>query len=132
MRKNLLLVWLILLLVACHPLDPGTHIENDTKGDTEAAKKLFEEDERLVRSAAVFHKDQLVSAVTVKTFSRFHKRKIEKDLQEKLEKKYPNYDVTVSADYKAMYMLSKILVDDEEQQVEKELEEIVKLLKEET
>src|SRR5699024_9351301 len=106
MRKKLYLVCMTILLVACHPLDTGVHVENYTNEDIAKAERLFEADDRLVRSAIVFHQDRLISAVTVKTFSRFKKRKIEKALQEELEEKYPDYDVTVSADYKAMYMLS--------------------------
>lgn len=132
MRKGLFLVMTSFLLLGCHPLEKGVHIDNLSTSESAPAEQLFAEDDRLVRSAIVFHDQQLVSTVTVDTFSRFHKRKVEKELQKSLEKAYPEHDITVSADYKAMYMLSKIIEQPEKENIEEELNEIVKLLKEET
>ena len=134
MRKGLFLVFISLWLVGCHPLDKGVHVDNRSNNEIDTAEQLFEKDHRLVRSAIVLQDEKLVSAVTVKTFSRFHKRKIEKELKKKLEQEYPEHEVTVSADYKAMYMLSKIIEQEEQEnkKVEEQLDEIVKLLKEET
>ena len=48
-------------------------------------KKVFEDDDRLISAIAIFHEKEILSGVTVKTFSRFNKAKIEKELTKKLE-----------------------------------------------
>ena len=49
------------------------------------AEEVFINDERLTSAVAVFHENDLITGVTLKTFSRFKKEKIEKELKKKLE-----------------------------------------------
>ncbi len=131
-RNVLLYVFILIVLSGCARLGEGVHIYNHSTADSKLAERIFEEDERLVSTNAIFHNDDLVAGMTVKTFSRFHKEKIEKELKKKLEESYPNLTVTVSADNKVVHKTSQIIQDKEEEQLDEKLKKIVSLLKEET
>lgn len=132
MRKIIILLFTCLLVVGCVRLEKGVHIYHISDEDSESAERIFSEDERLVSASAIIHEGKLVSGVTVKTFSRFHKKNIEKELKEKLEEAYPDYEVTVSADNKIVHKTAKIIQNKEEQKLDEQLTKIVSLLKEET
>ena len=84
-RKLIYSLLLLLVLAGCVQLENGVHIQNDTDEDVEKAENVFEDDDRLLSAIAIFHEKEILSGVTVKTFSRFHKAKIEKELTKKLE-----------------------------------------------
>lgn len=113
-------------------LENGNHIYNDSTVESLPAEKVFEADERLVSTATIIHHNELVSGVTVKTFSRFHKEKIEDELKKKLEEVYPEFEITVSADNKIVHQTVKIIQDKDKKELDEQLKKIVSLLKEET
>lgn len=123
---------MVLLLSGCVRPENGVQIQNDTEVDVKKAEEVFENEERLVSTVAIFHEEDILSGVTVKTFSRFHKEKIEKELKEKLESIYPDFDVTVSADGKIIYETVKLLRQEQEGPLTKEIEKVKSLLEEET
>lgn len=123
---------LILLLSGCVRPESGIHIQNDAGADLKKAEEIFVEDERLKSVVAVFHGEDLVSGVTVKTFSRFHKEKIEKELKKKLESHYPEAKITVSADNKIIQETAKLLNEKDKEKLNKKLKKIKSLLEEET
>lgn len=126
------LLLISVVLSGCARLGEGIHIYNDSNADSAPAENVFKEDDRLVSMTVILHDQQFVSGVTVKTFSRFHKKKIEKELKEKLEKAYPDFDVTVSADNKIVHKTTEIIQNKDKAQLEEQLEKIISLLKEET
>lgn len=132
MRRFMICIVICSALTGCMRLENGTHIYNDSTVDSAAAEKIFEADERLVSTATIIYQNELVSGVTVKTFSRFRKDKIEEELKKKLEKEYPELDITVSADNKIVHNTVKIIQDKDKTGLDKQLKEIVSLLKEET
>lgn len=132
MRKIIIFTFMCLLLIGCARLEEGVHIYNDSEADSEEAEKIFMEDKRLVSAGVIIHQKKLVSGVTVKTFSRFQKNKIEKELKEKLERVYPDFEVTVSADNKIVHKTAEIIQNTNKEQLEEQLEKIISLLKEET
>lgn len=131
-RNVLLGLFVIVILTGCARLPDGVHIYNHSTADPHLAEKIFEEDERLVSTNAIFYQEELVSAVTVKTFSRFHKEKIENELKKELEEVYPDLKVTVSADNKVVHKTTKIIQNKNEDQLGESLKKVVSLLKEET
>lgn len=131
-RNVLLFLVIFVVLTGCARLGEGVHIYNHSEAESSPAEKVFQEDERLVSANAIFDEENLVAGVTVKTFSRFHKKKIENELTKKLEESYPDLTVTVSADNKIVHKTSSIIQNKEEEQLGKELEKLVSLLKEET
>lgn len=110
----------------------GIHIYNESPANSNKAEEIFAEDDRLVSTNAIFHENEILTGVTVKTFSRFNKEKIEKELKKKLEEAYPDYDITVSADNKIVHKTSKLIQDKDDKKIGKELKKLVSLLKEET
>ncbi|WP_210469588.1 hypothetical protein [Sporosarcina sp. 6E9] len=123
---------LLLVLAGCVQIEKGVHIQNDTNEDVEKAEKVFEDDDRLISAIAIFHDKEILSGVTVKTFSRFHKTKIEKELTKKLGKLYEDFEVTVSADSKIIQETKKLMDSADNDKLPKKIEELKSLLEEET
>ena len=123
---------LILFLAGCAQIEKGVHIQNDTNEDIEKAKQLFEKDDRLISAIVIFHEKEILSGVTVKTFSRFNKAKIEKELTKKLEKIYKDFEVTVSADSKIIQETNKLMELEEKDKLPKKIKELKTLSEEET
>lgn len=123
---------LILLLSGCVNGEMTIEIQNDTNTDSENMEEIIENDNRLTRVVAIVHEKNIVSGIQVKTFSRFHKEKIEKELTKQLEKKYEAFDVTVSADSKSIRELNKLMELNEKEKLNEKIEQLKSLLKEET
>lgn len=132
MRRLVICIFICSVLTGCMRLENGNHIYNDSTVESLPAEKVFEADERLVSTATIIHHNELVSGVTVKTFSRFHKEKIEDELKKKLEEVYPEFEITVSADNKIVHQTVKIIQDKDKKELDEQLKKIVSLLKEET
>lgn len=129
-RKLVIAIFLLVLLAGC--TGNGIRIFNATDEDSTRAEELFKKDKRLKSVSAMFHEEQLLTGVRVDTFSRFRKGKIEKELKKKLEKLYPDLDITVSADSKILYETTKLMNDSENKDVGKKIDDLKSLLKEET
>ena len=123
---------LILFLAGCAQIEKGVHIQNDTNEDIEKAEQVFENDDRLISAIAIFHEKEILSGVTVKTFSRFNKAKIEKELTKKLEEIYEDFEVTVSADSKIIQETNKLMELKEKDKLLKKIKELKTLSEEET
>lgn len=125
-------VLIILLLSGCIRPESEVQIQNDTNADVMKAEEVFLNDDRLVSAVAVFNEKNIVSGVTVKTFSRFNKKKIEKDIKKSLEEDYPEFDVTVSADGKIIQETKKLLKQEDKEKLAKKIKKVKSLLEEET
>ena len=123
---------LLLFLAGCVQIEKGVHIQNDTNEDIEKAEKVFEDDDRLISAIAIFHEKEILSGVTVKTFSRFNKAKIERELTKKLEGIYEDFEVTVSADSKIIQETNKLMELEEKEKLPKKIKELKTLAEEET
>lgn len=132
MKRLVICIFISIVLTGCMRLENGNHIYNDSQSDHLAAEKIFATDDRLVSTATIIHDDKLLSGVTVKTFSRLHKQKIEDELTKKLEEAYPEHEITVSADNKIVHETVKIVQNKDKEQLDEQLKRIVSLLKEET
>ena len=131
-RKLTYLLLLLLFLAGCAQVEKGVHIQNDTNEDIKKAEQVFENDDRLISAIAIFHEKEILSGVTVKTFSRFNKAKIEKELTKKLEKIYEDFEVTVSADSKIIQETNKLMELKEKDKLSKKIKELKTLSEEET
>lgn len=132
-RKIGLMLSVIFMLAACGTMNEDSiQIYNDTDEDTEEVKKLFADDARLRKAVVVFHEDEFVAGVTVGTFERFRKEKVEKELKKKVEKAYPDVDVLVSADYKVVIETEKMTKISDQQELEKKIKKIKSLSEEQT
>ena len=122
----------ILFLAGCVQVEKGVHIQNDTNEDIKKAEQVFKDDDRLISAIAIFHEKEILSGVTVKTFSRFNKAKIEEELTKKLEKIYEDFEVTVSADSKIIQETNKLMELKEKDKLPKKIKELKALSEEET
>lgn len=123
---------LILLLSGCVHPESVVQIQNDTNADDKKVEEVILNDKRLASAVAIFHDKELISGVTVKTFSRFRKQKIEKEVKKDLEEIYPEFDVTVSADNKIIKETTKLLNEEDKEKINKKVKKIKSLLEEET
>lgn len=129
-RKRGLMIFMLVLLYGCS--ENGIKIHNDSSGDVAKAEEVFSADKRLTSAVTVFHDEDLITGVSLKTFSRFKKEKIEKELKEKLEEMYPELDVTVSADRKIWMETNKLIEADNKEAMDEKIDKLKSLLKEET
>ena len=102
------------------------------KEESEKAEELFKNDKRVTAAATVLHEDDVITGVSLTTFSRFKKGEIEKELKKEMEKLYPEKDVTVSADSKIWMETNKLIDSDDKKEIGKKIEKLKSLLKEET
>ena len=131
-RKFALLVGLVFLLSGCLESEKKIRILNNTEESDEKAEEVFKEDSRLTGAVAVFHEKEMLAGVSVGTFSRFHKDKIEKELKKKLEKEYSKLDITVSADSKIIMETKKLIKLKDKKDITKKIKKLKSLIKEET
>lgn len=122
----------MMLLSGCVGNVSGTHIHNNTNEDTEKAEEVFASDDRLRSAFVVFHENDLITGVTVGTFSRFHKEKIEKELKKKLQALYPDTDVLVSADSKIVMEARQLAEAKDDKELKKKIKHLKSHSKEET
>ena len=118
--------------MGCARPESGIQIQNDTNADIAKAEEVFENDERLVSVVAIFHEKEIIAGVTVKTFSRFHKSKIEEELTKEIEELYDDLDVTVSADGKFIYETTKMMNSKDQGKLAKKIKKLKSLSEEET
>lgn len=124
-----------MLLSGCSNNNPNTDFYHATqdKQEIEALKKILSKEESISESLGVFFDHQLVVAVQVQPLSKFQKSKIEKRLQKKVEKEFPNHKVLVSSDLKIMWELKDLVKQKPNNKtLKKTLKEIKALAKEET
>ncbi|MCG7344628.1 hypothetical protein MHZ92_10805 [Sporosarcina sp. ACRSL] len=129
-RQLLILICVLLLLSGCIPNE--YKFENRTGEDATKAEELLKGDDRLKGAAALFYEDHLLVGIRVKTFSRFNKRDIAKEVEKKLKKAYPELTVFVSADSKILTETNKLILKNDEKGLKKKIDHLIKLAKEET
>lgn len=129
-RKLSLVVFAVVLLSGCS--GSGFRIDNNSSEDHVKAEEVLLNDKRLTSAVTVFHENDLLTGVTLKTFSRFKKENIEKELKKKLENSYPGLDVTVSGDSKIWMEMNKLIDLEDKKDKAKKIEKLKSLIKEET
>lgn len=132
MRKLTIIVLSLVLLAGCIQPAEGIHVYNHSNENTNEIEKILREDERLKGANIIMNDDMLVVGVTVTTFSRFHKSKIEKELSKKIESLFPNSELILSADNKIVHNTKKIIHNNNKETLRDDLEKIASLVKEET
>jgi len=106
--------------------------ENHTAEDTSKIEQLLKGDDRIKGAAALFYDDHLLVGIRVKTFSRFNKRKIANEIEEKLKKDYPDLSVLASADSKILTETNKLILKKDEKGMKKKIHRLISLAEEET
>ena len=122
------------LLQATHPT-PTDIAGGENEVTAENIKKDVEHLDYIYDVAVIKGKNEDLVVYKVKHFQRFQMKKIEKEVNEILEKRYPEENFVVSSDYKIFleaYRLGKKMEDPNfsKKDAQKRLEEIIKLKKE--
>lgn len=110
------------------------------QGDTDKVKVIKEivlSFDPIYETAIVLGKEDCLVAIKVHHLQRFRMKKIEKQLKETLEKKFPNEKFVVSSDFKifleSVRLYEKGIEENwTEEQKEKRLQEIIHLSREQT
>lgn len=131
-RKFGLLIIIVFLLLGCSNVKNDIRVQNNSSEDPVKIKELLTKDERIKSAAVLFHERELLTAVRMKTFSRFSKRKIGKELEKKLKEYYPELNVTVSVDNKILMEMNKLMDMKKQEKVSKKIKKLKSLIKEET
>jgi hypothetical protein len=108
-------------------------------GDQEVAAKAEKEIRKLEEVTDVVavsdNNKTLLLGFKIKQFSKFRTKKIEKKVKDKLNKSFPDYEITSSSDLKIFIETSKIknkLAEQSSKERKKEIEKIIKLSNEQT
>ncbi|WP_415579206.1 hypothetical protein [Filibacter tadaridae] len=113
-------------------IDNDFEVQNYSAMDEQEVKDVLASDDRLASAVVLFFEEELIVGVRAKTFSRFHKTKIEKDIKKQLKEKYPDLTITVSADSKIKMETKKLIVKEDQEKLDIGIKKIKSLLKEET
>lgn len=112
---------------------PIVTAKSENQESAAAIKKDVNSVPHIYDAAVVKGKKNALVVYKVKHLYRFKMKKIEKQITELLEKKYPNEKFTVSSDYKifleAIRLKNRIKEDNKfsEQEAEKQLKKIIKM-----
>lgn len=114
--------------------NPSPMVTEKNKGQDQAQKieKDVSDIEEIYDAAVIKGKKGTLVVYKVKHMQRFKMDKIEKDLTERLEKSYPNENITVSSDYKIFLEAVRLTERKKngnlsDKQAEKRLNEIIKM-----
>lgn len=132
MRGVGFMIAILLVLSGCTSAKNTIYIYNNADLDEKKGERLIENDDRIRNATMVFHEDYIFAGITVGTFSRWKKEKIEKELKKKLEKEYKEAEVLVSADHKFVMETNKLAQVTEDDELSKEIEKLKSLSEEET
>ncbi|WP_438316342.1 hypothetical protein [Sporosarcina sp. FA9] len=113
-------------------MDKKVQINNNTDISEKDVEEIFINDPRLTNVVAVFNEKDILAGVTVRTFSRFKKKKIEKELKEKIEKLHSELNIIVSADQKIIMETKKMIDQTDEKKLKNSIKKLKSLIKEET
>ena len=120
--------------------NPHPAVLNETKEEfafSEDVHKYVLSFDDIYDAAIIVGEKRVLVAYKVKHMKRFRMKKIEKDLQKKLEKKYPDRKFTVSSDYKIFLEAVELNEDLKDpnysrKKAKKQSKKIIKLEKEKT
>lgn len=132
-------VWMLLfmitvLLAGCSSdsKDKDIRIQNNTNEDSAQLEDFIKSNGQISIAVIVLEGDELLTALRMKTFSRFTKRDIGKKIQKEIKKMYPGMTVTVFVDNKAIIETKKMLNAKDQQNVGEKISNLKSLIKEET
>ncbi|WP_339288989.1 hypothetical protein [Ureibacillus sp. FSL K6-0786] len=131
MKKLVFPIFLSVFLFGCN--DEKTLEVNSMNGqEVEEVTTIMKNEDDIYSGRAILVEDQLLVAIQAKPWLDYKKTKIEKNLKKKLEEILPEYDITVSSDFKLYWEAQKLITEEDSEKVKKQLNKLKKLKKEET
>ncbi|MFJ7668066.1 hypothetical protein ACIQXI_13195 [Lysinibacillus sp. NPDC097195] len=131
LRMMLPLLVCITFLIGC--TEKEKFIVYGTPQNEAELEAVIKEEKAVEKSTVIQYDDKMLVAVQIKPLKKWNKTKLEEKLQKKFDKKYPDKEVFVSADYKIFYEANKIKKNQlEDNKLSDKITELQKLAKEET
>lgn len=140
MTKGGIVLWkafmalsLLLILAGCNDREKVVTYElTDNVQNQQEIEKLLKEDNTIEQANLLVIEDELFVAMQLKPFKKWNRKKIEQDWKKKLEDKFSDSKVNVSADFKMFWESTKLIDEKDQKKMLKELHALKKLAKEET
>lgn len=133
MWKALMTLSLLLILAGCNDREKVVTYElTDNVQNQQEIKKLLKEDHAIEQANLLVIEDELFVAMQLKPLKKWNREKIEQDWKKKLEDKFSDSKVNVSADFKMFWESTKLMEEKDQKKMLKELHALKKLAKEET
>lgn len=140
MTKGGIVLWkafmalsLLLILAGCNDREKVVTYElTDNVQNQKEIEKLLKEDDAIEQANLLVIEDELFVAMQLKPFEKWNRQKIEQDWKKKLEDKFSDSKVNVSADFKMFWESAKLMEEKDQKKMLKELHALKKLAKEET
>jgi len=124
---------LLFILAGCNDREKvATYSMTDNVQNQQEVEKLLKEDDAIEQANLLVFEDELFVAMQLKPFKKWNREKIEKDWKKKLEDKFSDSKVNVSSDFKMFWESTKLMEENNQKKMLKELHELKKLAKEET
>ena len=130
MKKSVIVFLMVILLGACSSEKEMVMypVEN-----AESLKPIMQKQESIHGYKGVINAKDVVVAININRFDRFHKVKIEKKITKQIEKQFPDKQVLVTGDQKILWEVETIIEKNlKEEDLKKSIEKIKSLSKEET
>ncbi|ATP39136.1 hypothetical protein CSE16_03330 [Solibacillus sp. R5-41] len=133
MRKWIVVLSFVLLVVGCDEREKVAVYQsvNDEQNKQEI-QHLLKEANVIDEANVILLNDELFVAMQVKPWKKWNRMKVEESWKKKLEQKFTDLNVTVSTDFKLFWETSKILEEQDQQDVHEKIQVLKKLAKEET
>lgn len=140
MTKGGIVLWkafmalsLLLILAGCNDREKVvTYEPTDNVQNQQEIEKLLKEDNAIEQANLLVIEDELFVAMQLKPFEKWNRKKIEQEWKKKLEDKFSDSKVNVSADFKMFWESTKLIDEKDQKKMLKELHALKKLAKEET
>lgn len=112
MKKLVFPIFLSVFLFGCN--DEKTLEVNSMNGqEVEEVTTIMKNEDDIYSGRAILVEDQLLVAIQAKPWLDYKKTKIEKNLKKKLEEILPEYDITVSSDFKLYWEAQKLITEED-------------------
>ena len=134
MRKIMLAVCCCAVLVGCGDTKEKLSTFYATHDDEKANKveDVLQQEKDIDHANIIFIEDKILVAMQVKPWLRYKKQKIEKRIEEDLQKEFPNADLIVSTDFKLHWESQKLIEENDKEKLSDEVDQLKELAKEET
>lgn len=133
MWRAIMTLSLLLILAGCNDREKVVTYElTDNVQNQQEIEKLLKEEDAIEQANLLVFEDELFVAMQLKPFEKWNRQKIEQDWKKKLEDKFSDLKVNVSADFKMFWESTKLMEEKDQKKMLKELHALKKLAKEET
>ena len=129
-----LLICVLFLLVGCSEKQELNVLNNESDAEKgEQVLKLIEDEEKIEKANIVSLQDEWLVAVQMKQWLKFNKKEFESSFKKDLEKIIPSDKLIFSTDFKLYHESTKLIKEKyDNKRLKKELDQLKKLMEEET